>query len=105
MTSNVDEWSLRCWEGSFVGCVMPDLSDSARNYDRSGLLPTRLLRRDRRLANSAALVNTCWELDGQRQVLLDLCFVMSVLSHPFRMERYDNDRPGAASTGPWDGGT
>jgi len=32
--------------------------------------------------SSAALVNTCWELDGQRQVLLDLCFVMSVLSHP-----------------------
>ncbi len=28
---------------------------------------------------SAALVNTCWELDGQRRGLLDLCFVMSVL--------------------------
>lgn len=28
---------------------------------------------------SAALVNTCWELNGRRRRLLDLCFVMSAL--------------------------
>jgi hypothetical protein len=36
---------------------------------------------------SAALVNTCWELDGRRLVLLDLYFVMSVLHNPLRFER------------------
>jgi len=45
-------------------------------------------------AGSAALVNTCWELDGQRRGLLDLCFVMSV-SHTLAVRAW------STTTGRW----
>ena len=62
-----------CWllTECSVGCVVTGLPESTRSSDWSGLL-VRLLPSDRRSDGLRGVRESCWELDGQCFVLLDL---------------------------------